>query len=768
MKRSILFLWAAAALAQSDQVAAGRKVFEARCAGCHGADGAGGERAPAISQADREKYESRQAIRTLVRHGIPDAGMPAFNIPEPQMTQLVAFVRSRLAPAGEFSVAGDAAAGEAFFFGKGGCAGCHMMRGRGGLDGPDLTNAGQRFTLAEIERALRRPEKRPGYEVATVLLKTGAELRGFIRNESNIDLQLQGFDHRLHLLRRGEIDSVRREPGSYMSALQAADNDRRNLIAYLAGRRESPGPGRGDADPLPGAVTWDRILHPAAGDWPSYNGALGGNRFSALDEITPANVAGLAPSWIFPLPGASHLEVTPVVVDGVMYVTNVNEVFALDARSGRPIWHYSRPRTKGVIGDAGGGINRGVAVLGDRIFLATDNAHLLALHRLTGAFLWETEMADYRRHYGTTSAPLVVGDLVISGTSGGDEGIRGFLAAYKASTGERVWRFWTVPAPGEPLAKTWHGRAIEHACTSTWLTGTYDPESDLLFWTTGNPCPDFNGDERQGDNLYSDSVLALEPRTGALKWYFQFTPHDLHDWDAAQTTIVADAVYGGRPRNLLLQADRNGFFYVLDRLTGEFLAGSPFVQRLTWASGIGKDGRPIPLPGAEPTPEGARACPSVEGATNWMSPAFNPAAGLFYVTALEKCSMYAKSSAWWQPGESFYGGAARDVAGEAPRKYVRAIDVQTGRIAWEYAQTGPANTWGGLLATATGLVFFAEDSGAFAALDGRTGKLLWHFPLGAYWKASPMTYLVDGHQYVAVAAGGNIVAFALRAGHESP
>ena len=250
---------------------------------------------------------------------------------------------------------------------------------------------------------------------------------------------------------------------------------------------------------------------------------------------------------MFNIPGSRRLEVTPVVVDGLMYVTMANEAYALDAASGRQIWHYSRPLTKGVIGDAGTAINRGVAVLGDRVFMVTDHAHLIALNRFTGQLLWDSEMADYRKHYGATSAPLVVKDLVLSGTSGGDEGARGFVDAYKASTGEHAWRFWTMPAPGEPLSETWVGRAIEHGCVDSWLTGTYDPSTNLIYWPTGNPCPDFNGDERKGDNLYSSSVLALEPETGKLRWYYQFSPHDLHDWDATETPMLIDTEFrGGR------------------------------------------------------------------------------------------------------------------------------------------------------------------------------------------------------------------------------
>ncbi|MGE5647551.1 MAG: PQQ-binding-like beta-propeller repeat protein [Acidobacteriota bacterium] len=747
----MILAWAALAAFAFAQppgvVEAGRKQFQARCAGCHGADGMGGERAPAISNTSRAEYDSDKKIRELIRRGIPDAGMPPFQVPEPQFTQLVAFVRSRIGPASESAVAGDAAAGAAFFFGKGRCASCHMVRGRGGIDGPDLTNAGRELTLAEIEQTLRDPNarRRRGYRVAAVKLKSGAELRGFIRNESDFDLQLQGFDHKLHLLRAGEIASVERDPNSYMPALDASDQERQDVIAFLVAGKPAPG----------GVEAAAEALEAKPGDWPTYNGSPSGNRYSGLDGITPANVAGLAPRWMFSLPGAQRLEVTPVVVDGVMYVTNVNEAYALDARSGRAIWHYSRPRTPGVIGDAAGGINRGVAVAGGRVFLVTDNAHLLALDRITGGLVWDVEMADYREHYGATSAPLVVGDLVISGTSGGDEGIRGFVGAYKASTGERVWRFSTV------LDKTWAGRALEHPCVAAWLTGSYDPDTGLLFWPTGNPCPDFNGDERKGDNLYGNSVVALDPATGALKWHYQFTPHDLHDWDSTETVMVVNTAYQGRERKLLLHADRNGFFYVLDRTTGEFLGASPFVKKLTWASGVGKDGRPVLLPGAEPTVEGSRACPSMDGATNWMSAAFHPRTRLFYVMALEKCSIYMKSSAWWQPGESFYGGAAREVPGERPEKYLRAIELDTGRIAWERRQTGPANTWGGVLATASGLVFFGEDSGAFAAVDAASGEMLWHFQLSAHWKASPMTYMVDGKQYVAVAAGGNIVAFGL-------
>jgi len=731
-----------------EALAAGRRQFEARCGGCHGADGMGGERAPAIGAVDRARLRSNDAVRRLIHDGIPDAGMPAFSLPEPELSELVAFVRSRVTPARESMPPGDPAAGQAFFFGVGGCSRCHMIAGCGGLTGPDLTDAGSALTLAEMEQSILNPAARrqPGYQVATVRLRSGATIWGFLRNESLYDLQVQGFDGRLYLLRRDEVAAIDRETAPYMPALKPAPTDLQNLLAYLAYPRTVP-PARA-ATELPGAIGWDRIVHPQPGDWPTYHGQLSGNRYSSLQQITPRNVGKLAPRWIFPIPNARHLEVTPVVVDGVMYVTNVNAAWAIDAATGRQIWRFERPRSQGLSGDAAGGINRGVAVLGDRVFLVTDNAHLLALHRLTGALLWDTRMADSNENYGATSAPLVVKDLVISGTSGGDEGIRGFVAAYSAATGQRAWRFWTVPSPGDPAAATWVGRAIDHGCASAWLTGTYDFETGTVFWPTGNPCPDFNGDERRGDNLYSDSVLALDPQTGALKWHYQFTPHDLHDWDATETPMLIDASYGGRERKLLLQANRNGFFYVLDRTTGEFLSKSPFVHAVT-------------SPAPEPTPAGAQACPSMDGATNWMSTAFDPSQGLFYLMALEKCSIFSKSSAVWKAGESYYGGGARDVPGERPRQYLRALDLQTGKIAWEIPQSGEAESWGGVLATASGLLFYCDDSGAFAAVDSATGAPLWHMHLNTEWKASPMTYTAKGDQYVAVAAGGNIVAFGL-------
>jgi alcohol dehydrogenase (cytochrome c) len=578
-----------------------------------------------------------------------------------------------------------------------------------GMPGVAMPDAAMRRLLAFV-RTLRSSEPDPPASI-TVKTTDGQVLEGHPLNQTSYDLQLAAADTRVHLLRR--------------------DGERYRPVTSQA-------------------------------DWPTYNGQIGGNRYSTIDQINRSSVARLAPAWVFTIPDSSRLEVTPVVVGGIMYVTTANECYALDAGSGRRIWHFKRPRTKGLAGDAAAGINRGVAVAGDRVFMATDHAHLVALDRFSGKLLWDATMADWRQNYGATSAPLAVGDLVISGTSGGDEGIRGFLSAFDQATGREVWRFWTVPRPGEPGAETWRGKAIDHPCAATWLTGTYDPALDIVYWPTGNPCPDYDGRERLGDNLYSDAIVALDARSGRLKWYFQFTPHDVWDWDAQQPPVLIDATWRGQPRTLLLHANRNGFFYVLDRTSGALLMAEAFVKNLTWARAIGSDGRPVLNPGQEPTRTGTKVCPAVEGATNWFSTAFSPATGLYYVQTLESCSIYTQAPDTWRAGRSYYAGSTRQPAGERGQKFLRAIQIESGAIAWELPQTGPANSWGGVLASAGGLVFFGEDSGALMAVDATTGEPLWQFQTNATWKASPMTYVFDGRQHIAVAAGPNILAFALR------
>ena len=493
-------------------------------------------------------------------------------------------------------------------------------------------------------------------------------------------------------------------------------------------------------------------------NWTSYNGSDNGNRYSTLEQINTANVKRLVPKWIFPVPGAPRLEATPVVMDGIMYVTASNEAYALDATSGRRIWQYHEPRTNGILGEAAGGAQRGVAVSGDRVFMVTDGARLLALNRWNGQKIWDVQMGDYRKdNVSATGAPLVVGDLVVAGVAGGEEGVRGFVDAYRVSDGVRAWRFWTIPKRGEKLAETWIGNALEHGCGASWMTGSYDPVLDLIYWGIGNPCPDYNGDERKGDNLYTDSVVALNAKTGELKWYFQFTPHDTHDWDADEPILLIDEPWQGRPRKLVVQANRNGFFFVLDRTNGELLLATPFVK-VNWATGYGKDGRPILVPDFnESSHEGTLTCP--RAGANWPSASYSPISKLFFVTAAETCAIVKKVDGPFQPGERYFGGNATGVPGG--RGYIRALDVHTGNKVWEYAPAGTGGGSSGTLATAGELVFIGESSGLFTALDARTGKPLWSFPANQAWRASPMTYMAGGKQFVVLAGPGGFFSFGL-------
>jgi alcohol dehydrogenase (cytochrome c) len=545
-----------------------------------------------------------------------------------------------------------------------------------------------------------------------------------------------------------------------MPAFPGTDAERRDLLAFLS---RLVGVGTG---PLTAPQTPVResdiaaVMHPKRGDWPTYNGTVDGNRHSLLDQVNRSNVSGLQLQWLYNIPFGS-LETTPVVIDGVMYATGNNQVYALSGKTGREIWRYQRPRSPAstIPGDAAVGVNRGVAVLGDRVFYQTDNAHLIALDRLTGALLWDvvTPPPGAPGNYGATAAPLVADGLVVSGVSGGDNGIRGFVAAHDPTNGELVWRLWTIPQYGEPGpgSDTWKGTALQEGGGATWLTGSVDPDSDVLYWAVGNPHPDTDGDERLGSNLFTDCDLAIDLKTGRMLWYYQFTPHDLHDWDANEPIVLADVKWRGRDRKLLFHANRNGFFYILDRETGKPVLASRMVDKLTWASGINpRDWTPQLLPNNETDAQGVVTAPAVRGATNWYSTAFDPDTGLYYVMTVEDHTVYRKAE------EGGYGSYSNPA--DPPRKILRALDIQTGKVAWQMDLPGSAQTnYSGVMSTAGGLVFFGESSGGIAAADARTGGHLWHFETNHPIKASPMTYAIDGRQYVAIASGGDILSFAL-------
>jgi alcohol dehydrogenase (cytochrome c) len=507
-------------------------------------------------------------------------------------------------------------------------------------------------------------------------------------------------------------------------------------------------------------VPYQRI-HDAAkepGNWLTYSGNYAGHRHSPLTELTPKNVGELKPAWVYQSREAGKVETSPIVIDGVLYVTeHPHVVTALDGKTGRPLWTYRRTAVNDVP-TCCGPVNRGLAVLDDTLYLGTLDGHLVALDLRTGKQRWDILVADYKTGHSLTAAPLAVKDKIIVGISGGEFGIRGFLDAYDAKTGKLVWRLWTVPGAGEKGNETWGGGDWQHGGAPTWVTGTYDPELNLLYWGTGNPGPDYNGDSRPGDNLYSDSVLAINPDTGTLSWYFQYTPHDLHDWDSNQVPVLADLVIDGKPRKVLMQANRNAFYYTLDRETGEFIAGAAYAKQ-TWAEGLDAHGRPIVRKMMEPSPEGVLVYPGLAGGTNWFSPSYSPQTKLFYVQAQEDyAQVFYKLQGGYEPGEHFEGGGTRNLTGKEPYGVVKAIDPTTAKIRWEFKlQAEPS---GGVLTTAGGLVFSGNREGNFFALDAETGKSLWHFQTGGVIWANPIGFEIDGRQYVSIASGSAIYVFA--------
>ncbi len=503
-------------------------------------------------------------------------------------------------------------------------------------------------------------------------------------------------------------------------------------------------------------VSYERILKPESENWLTYSGNYAGHRFSPLKQINDTNVAALKPLWSYQVTSMHKFEATPLVVDGIMYVSEPpSNVTALDTRTGRPLWKYRRTLPDDVRVCCGQ-VNRGVAILGDLVYVGTIDAHLVALSAKTGAVMWDATVADYKTGHSITVAPLAVKDKVVVGVAGGEYGIRGFLDAYESKSGKRAWRFWTVPAAGEKGVETWKGDSWKTGSATTWVTGAFDPQTNLVYWGTGNPGPDWNGDVRQGDNLYSDCLLALDADSGKLKWHFQFTPHDVHDWDSTEVPILMDGEVRGRQRKLLLFANRNAFFYVLDRITGEFLLGTPYVKQ-TWAKGLDDNGRPVRLPNTFPTMEGTAVWPGVAGGNNWYSPTYSPQTGLFYVAARESGSVYFIGDPEYKEGEQFNGGGFRSVPEEQEFGAVRAFEPSTGALKWEHKLFTPP--WAGLLSTAGNLIFGSTNEGQVFALHAATGKALWKFQAGGAARSNPISYAVDGKQQVAVAMGNSLYVF---------
>jgi alcohol dehydrogenase (cytochrome c) len=508
-------------------------------------------------------------------------------------------------------------------------------------------------------------------------------------------------------------------------------------------------------------VSYQRLLNAEKEpqNWLTYAGSYKSHRYSPLTLINRQNAGQLKLAWAYQMQRAGVVETSPLVVDGVMYLTEPpnSTVTALDTRSGRTLWTYTPNIPPDVIVIGSPPVNRGVAILDDSVYVGTVHGHLIALDAKSGAVRWDTTVEDNKHGFYLTLAPLALDGKIIVGVSGAETGIRGFVDAYDAKTGKLVWRMYTVPAPGEPGSETWgKGDGWKTGGGSTWLTGSYDPELNLLYWATGNPAPDWNADNRPGDNLYTDSVLALDPGTGKMKWHFQFTPEDVHDWDANETLVLFDAPVNGRERKLIAQANRNGFYYVLDRATGEYLASSQYAKQ-TWADGIDAKGRPIRKKGIAPSLEGTLVFPNIQGASNWFSPSYSPQTKLFYQAAREMGTIYYKGEAVYKPGTAFTGGGGRAVNGDVASGAIRALDATTGKLKWEFPLLSPG--WTSLLSTGGGLLFGGTEEGNFFALDAESGKPLWDIQLGGAVRGIPVSYSVDGKQYVAIAAGVTLYVF---------
>jgi len=745
---------------QTTEVANGRGLFQTRCADCHGID-AKGVHGPDLTVIFANGATDDRVFQTI-RSGVPGTEMPASNAAEIDLRQIIAYLHTLSVTPGA-PASGNVANGARIFSAS--CTTCHRANGRGGVLGPDLSRVGASRSAALLRQDIRDASAviAAGYQPVTLVTTGGDRIRGARKNEDAYSIQIMDTREQLQGYRKADLRDVIAEKKSLMpdfTAERISDGDLNDLVSYLGSLRgnsvataATPSAGITSNDLL------DGLKNPSR--WLQYSGDYTGRRHSPLTQITPQNVAQLRAQWAFQadtIATTRGFESTPLVIDGVIYLTGANgSAWAIDARTGRPFWRFRYPNAPDLTAGATYPVNRGFAALGNQLFMVTLDAHLLSLDMRTGALLWSAAIEDYKAGYAATPAPLVVKDKVIVGSSGGENPTRGSITAFDAKSGTRLWRFYTIPNPGEKGSETWPSpETAVRGGAATWVTGSYDPELNLIYYGTGNPNPDYYGEERKGDNLYTCSIVALDADTGQLKWYYQFTPHDTHDWDSGHVPVLADVQIGGRTQKAVMVANRNGFFYALDRATGKLLLAKPFTST-KWAREIGPDGRPIVL-----NEDGTKDClPDFWGGTNFMPPSYDPALNLFFVTARETCVTYFAVKPEIKPGQVSVGGGVRRVADRFfDYGALRAIDPSTGERKWELRYTTPSLA--GVMSTASGLVFAGDNEGNFNAVDARTGKPLWHYATGAsIWGAAATTYMLDGKQYVLIPSGTTLVAFAL-------
>jgi len=754
-------------------IAAGSLLYQQTCQSCHGGE-ARGDRGPSLATGHFRHGDEDDDLFHNIRTSIPGTQMPAFSgLATDDIWRIISYLWSIAGNGAAVNevVPGDVAAGEKTFWGKGGCSRCHEVNGQGGIVAPDLSAVGTtsaerlHLIIADPNGALPAAMRWFGPRDVQIKTRDGKEVRGAKLAEDNHTLILTDENGKLHRFDKQDVVEQHAEllmPANYSQVLTPSEIQ--DLVAYLKSLKARDLSKTIQADP-PGGLSYDRIKNAQAEtqNWLTYWGNYQGQHFSPLKQINSGNLGRLQAQWARQMPGSSVLETTPLVVDGTMYTSGPpGQVFALDAKTGLQIWKYER-RQKIVNPYQTNPFNRGVAVMGNRVFVGTLDAAVVALDARTGRVLWETQVADTMQGYSITAAPLAIRGEVIVGIAGGEFGIRGFLDAYDVATGKLLWRFYTVPGPGEFGNDSWSGDSWKRGSGASWLTGSYDPELNLLYWGIGNPGPDMNGDTRPGDNLFTCSVVALEPGTGKLKWYYQFTPGDTHDWDANEALVLADRVVYGRKRKLIMQADRNGMFYVLDRTNGKFLFAKPYVKQ-TWNRGFQEDGRPILEPGWKASPEGSVVFPTGVGGSNWQSPSYDPDSSRLYVVARDQGQGYRSAPVVYEAGRQYIGGVpfpSGDSAGGASKNFVLAIDTTTGEVKWRFPIVR-GSFGAGVLSTGGGIVFAGTATGDLVALDSKSGKFLWFFQTGGAIASSPMSYSVDGKQFVAIAAGNVLYSFALR------
>ena len=773
-------------LGNPQAIAAGQSLYGRHCAVCHG-PAAQGDRGPSLVSGNFPHGGADGEILLSIRGGIRGTEMPPFvQLSTDQIWQVIAYLRNLSGAAASVTsasnerVPGDPAVGKVVLEGKAGCLGCHQVNGAGKTVGPDLSTAG-RSAAQQLLARITNPNGLPGesgqggrggpQSPATVIVKTrdGQEYRGTRKTADSVNISIVDTNGVFRTFDKSSLADLRIENTSLMPAdysKRLTSTEIQNVVAYLK-TLDGKDPARLATGA--GVLSWDRLRHSdkEPRNYMTYWGDLTGKHYSALNQINTANVKNLQAKWALPLPGTGNTQGIPLVVDGILYTVGPAvgslEVIAADARTGRVLWRHQRQQKKTNPNEINR-TNRGLAVMGNRVFVGTLDAALVALDARTGAELWETQVADTMIGYNITSPPLPVRDMIITGIAGGEFGIQGFLEAYDQATGKKLWRFNTVPQPGEPGHETWEGDSWKRGGAPTWLTGTYDAESNTLYWPVGNPGPDFDGDVRPGDNLYSDSVIALNADTGKLKWHYQFTPNDSHDWDSTEDMILVDRMWHGQNRKLLLHADRNGIFYVLDRVSGKFLAGNPFV-RATWVKGWDEKGKPVIAEKSSSSRDGNFVFPGVGGGTNFQAPSYSLQTGWMYFTYHDGGQLYTSGPEAFEPGKQYGGRGAGSTRtpppGEAPpTDGIQAFDPETGKTQWKFVLSQGGLAPGGL-ATGGGVVFAATGEGNFLALDAKTGKALWHFTTGSAISSSPMSYSVGGKQYVAVTSAGVLYSFGL-------